>query len=147
MCQGFCHPEKYFIQHLRSKMPFYLSNFLFTLLLLLSPTRYRRLCGLISPVSVSNSVQLWQQSLHVWHFVEKNLPPPIKRGLLPTLKEPDDWIWMQLLGTFVHWHFAPQHRFFVPKNCTILVCFHGLVSFIGVVVVLLLLTPLVEVTP
>jgi len=34
------------------------------------------------------------------------------------------WIWVQLLQEFLH--FESQHRFFVPKNCTILVCFHPL---------------------
>jgi len=39
-------------------------------------------------------------------------------------KRPTIWIWVQSLWTFGH--FVPQQRFFVPKNCTILVCFHPL---------------------
>jgi len=39
-------------------------------------------------------------------------------------KRPMIWIWVQLLREFRH--FEPQHRFFVPKTCTILVCFHPL---------------------
>jgi len=39
-------------------------------------------------------------------------------------KRPTIWTWEQFLWTFGH--FASQQRFFVLKNCTILVCFHPL---------------------
>jgi len=35
---------------------------------------YGRLCGPILPLSLPNSDQLWQQSFHVWHYLEKIAP-------------------------------------------------------------------------
>jgi len=50
---------------------------------------------------------------------------PFFRGkILPTPKETNLRIWVQLLWEFGH--FAPQQWFFVPKNSTILGCFHPL---------------------
>jgi len=48
---------------------------------------YGWLRGLISLLSVFNSVQLSQQSFHVWHFLTRIDPSSDNRGLLATPKE------------------------------------------------------------
>jgi len=41
-------------------------------------------------------------------------------------KRPTIWIWVQSQNSYwAFGHFEPQHRFLVPKNCTILVCLHS----------------------
>ena len=58
-------------------------------------------------------------------FLKGLLPPPDIRELLSTQKGAYDLNLSTVSGEFGH--FDPQHRFLVPKNCTIMVCFHLLV--------------------
>jgi hypothetical protein len=75
---------------------------------------------------VFNSVQLLQQSLHVWHFLKNRSIFRIITNYWQPQKRSTFSIWVQLLWAFGH--FKLQHRFFVPKNCAILVFFAGSIS-------------------
>jgi len=55
-------------------------------------------------------------------FSPKLIHLPDNHGLLPTPKETYDLNLSAITREFGH--FEPQHGFFVPKNCTILACFH-----------------------
>jgi len=57
---------------------------------------YGRLRGLISPLLLLNSDQLWQQSFYVWHLLGKLLPPPDNCELLHSQKRPTTWYWGQI---------------------------------------------------
>ena len=56
-------------------------------------------------------------------FLIKLIPLTNNRELK---KRPTIWILVQLLWTFGH--FAPQQKLLLPNNCTILVCFHPLLT-------------------
>ena len=76
---------------------------------------YGRLLVPISPLLVFKSVQLWQQSFHVWHFLVKIDPSPWYSCITTNPNISIVWIWMKLLRAFGH--FASQQRIFAgTKN-------------------------------